>query len=461
MTNRYNSIKNVINAKQVGPIFFVTPNPIYAIGLEKNIKSYFVICSQKSDIVQYLRKEKIPVLCLDDDKIKNAGKILTNEKVIEYIKSRSKNNVANVITFKPSPMIQRVCRDNSFRYLGNDWKLNRDLEDKTKFVEVTEKLKISNANSKIIKLDKNNCSLDFSRNKKFVVQLPRGFSGNATFFIEDKNNLDEIFKKYKNRKVKLSEYFKGETYTINACVIGNEILISKPIFQITGLSSYNKNSFGGTCGNDYIYPKKLRKKQRKEIFDCTKKVGDYIKRLGYKGIFGLDFVVNNKKVNLIEINPRIIGSMSLFTKLQIQNNQIPFLSLSILEFIAPVIIKNDNFKEWDERDNFNASQLILRNTESKSIKITKSLKSGVYEIKENKLVFKKEAYSIDRKMKKNEFLIQCSAKGRVVSPDIEYANVQVDYGIMRNEKEFEHHFNFAIKIILKEIKIKIVKLLRA
>lgn len=458
MTNRYNSIKNVINAKQVGPIFFVTPNPIYAIGLEKNIKSYFVICSQKSDIVQYLRKEKIPVLCLDDDKIKNAGKILTNEKVIEYIKSRSKNNVANVITFKPSPTIQRVCKDNSFRYLGNDWKLNRDLEDKTKFVKVTEKLKISNANSKIIKLDKNNCSLDFSRNKKFVVQLPRGFSGNATFFIEDKNNFDEIFKKYKNRKVKLSEYFKGETYTINACVIGNEILISKPIFQITGLSSYNKNSFGGTCGNDYIYPKKLRKEQRKEIFDCTKKVGDYIKKLGYKGIFGLDIVVNNKKVNLIEINPRIIGSVSLFTKLQIQNNQIPFLSLSILEFAAPVIIKNDNFKEWDKEDNFNASQLILRNTKNKPIKIIKSLRSGIYEIKENKLFLKKETYSTDKKMKKNEFLIQCSAKGRVVSPNIEYANIRVSYGIMRNEKEFEHHFNFAIKIILKEIKIEIVKL---
>ena len=270
--------------------------------------------------------------------------------------------------------------------------------------------------------------------------------------------MDEIFKKYKNRKVKLSEYFKGETYTINACVIGNEILISKPIFQITGLSSYNKNSFGGTCGNDYIYPKKLRKEQRKEIFDCTKKVGDYIKKLGYKGIFGLDLVVNNKKVNLIEINPRIIGSMSLFTKLQIQNNQIPFLSLSILEFAAPVIIKNDNFKEWDKEDNFNASQLILRNTKNKPIKIIKSLRSGIYEIKENKLFLKKETYSTDKKMKKNEFLIQCSAKGRVVSPDIEYANIQVSYGIMRNEKEFEHHFNFAIKIILKEIKIEIVKL---
>ncbi|MEA2098478.1 MAG: ATP-grasp domain-containing protein [Patescibacteria group bacterium] len=453
MINDYKKINKKLNTKSIGPIFFVTPNPIYAIGLEKIIKNYFVICSQKSDIIHYLQKEKVSVLCLNDDKIKNAGKILTNERVIEYIKNKSKSNVANVITFKPSPMIQRICKDNSFRYLGNDWKLNRDLEDKIKFVEVTEKLKISNANSKIIKLDKNNCSLDFSRNKKFVAQLPRGFSGNATFFIEDKNDLDEMFKKYENRKVKLSEYFKGETYTINACVIGNEILISKPIFQITGLSSYNKNSFG-TCGNDYIYPEKLKKEQRKNIFDCTKKVGDYIKEIGYKGIFGLDFVISDKKINLIEINPRIIGSMSLFTKLQIQNNQIPFLSLSILEFVASVIIKNDNFKEWDERNSFNASQLILRNTKSKPIKITKSLKSGIYKIKENKLVFRKEAYGIDEKMKENEFLIQCSAKGRVVSPDIEYANVQVSYGIMKDKRQFKSCFSRIINLVLENINTK-------
>ncbi len=457
MIKNYKEIEKQLNAKQIGPVFFVTPNPIYAIGLEKVIKDYFVICSQRSDIVQYLRKEKVSVLCLNDDKIKNAGKILIYREVIEYIKNRSKSGRADIITFKPSPMIQKICDDNSFNYLGNNWKLSRKLEDKIEFIKVTRKLKIPNAGSKAIRLDENKCLLDFSKNKKFVIQLPRGFSGNSTFFIENKNSFDEIFKKYKNRKVKLSKYFKGEAYTINACVVGGKISISKPIFQITGLSPYNKNSFG-TCGNDYVYPEKLKKEQKKKIFDYTKKVGNYIKEHGYKGIFGLDFVVSGKKVNLIEINPRIIGSMSLFTKLQIQNDQIPFLSLNILEFTAPIGVKNDNFKEWDEKNSFNASQLMLRNTKNKPIKIIKSLKSGIYEMKKNELIFKKGVYGVDKKMKKNEFLIQCSAKGRIISPDIEYANIQVGYGIMKSEKEFKRCFNSVIKVILEEIKTEIVKL---
>ncbi|MCK4891717.1 MAG: hypothetical protein KAS78_03555, partial [Candidatus Pacebacteria bacterium] len=209
MNNNYKNIKNQINNKQIGPVFFITPNPVYAIGLERIIMSYFVICSQKYDIVQYLRKEKISILFLNNNNVKNAGKILNNKKVIEYIKKNSKNVKANIITFKPSPMIQKICDNNGFNYLGNNWKLSEKLENKIKFVEITKKLEIPNADSKTIKLDKNKCSLNFSKNNKFVIQLSRGYSGNSTFLIKDKNDLEKIVAKYKNRKVKLSKYFKG------------------------------------------------------------------------------------------------------------------------------------------------------------------------------------------------------------------------------------------------------------
>ena len=460
-------MKSLTIIKNNNPIFFITPNPNRAIGLEGVVKNYYVICSQKSDTVDCFKKNKTAVLCLNDDKIKNSGKILSNKKVIEYIKEKSKNKKANIISFKPSPMIQKICVENGFNYLGNNWKLNRDLEDKIEFVEITKKLKIPNANSKIIKLEKNRRLLNFSKNKKFIIQFPRGFSGNSTFLIRNKNDFNKILKKYENRKVKLSKYLKGETYTINTCVAENKILISKPIFQITGLSSYNKNNFG-TCGNDYVYSEKLKKEQRKKIFDYTKKIGNYLKKLEYKGIFGLDFVVDSSNINLIEINPRFVASIPFFTKLQIQDRQLPFLLLHILEFlnskIKNVLQKGStelsllwsqqiNFKKWDRENSFNASQLILRNIKNKPVKIKKSLTSGIYKIKNNKLVLKKEIYSFDENLEKNEFLIQCAVKNSIINPDIEYANIQVGYGIMESEKKFKDCFEKIVCLVLKNIKI--------
>jgi len=163
-----------------------------------SIKDYYIICSRKTDLVDYLKKEKIAVLCLDDDNIKNSGKLLKNKKVLDFIKKESKTRMANIISFKPSPKIQKICKDNGFKYLGNNWELNRELENKIKFVDITNKLKISNAKSKKIKIEDQKRfkdKFDFKNKNKYVIQFSRGYSGNSTFLVKNKNDLEGIIER--------------------------------------------------------------------------------------------------------------------------------------------------------------------------------------------------------------------------------------------------------------------------
>ena len=60
--------------------------------------------------------------------------------MLEYIRAHAAGRPANILTFKPSPMLEIICRQNGFRYLGNDSRLNRDWEDKVKFAEMTTEL---------------------------------------------------------------------------------------------------------------------------------------------------------------------------------------------------------------------------------------------------------------------------------------------------------------------------------
>ncbi|NOQ67977.1 ATP-grasp domain-containing protein [Patescibacteria group bacterium] len=460
MINNYKKIKELLNDKQTGPIFFVAPNPNRAIGVEKEVKNYHIICSQKTDIIDYLNKEKISVLCLDDDNIKNSGKLLEDKKILSYIKRKSKGKIANIMTFKPSPKIAKLCNNNGFKYLGNKWELNRKLEDKIEFVRITEKLKIPNAKSKIITLEeKKDGDFKLKKGKKFVIQLPRGFSGNSTFLIKTEKDLKKIVKKHRNRKIKLSEYINGDVYTINACVGKFGVLISQPIFQITGLTDYNKNELG-TCGNDYAYGEKLESGEKKKIFNYTKKVGSYMKKTGYNGIFGLDFIVSGDNVDLMEINPRFVSSIPVFTKLQIQKEPAPFLFFHLTEFLKTDYkfklssSYQSSFAKWNKEKSFNFSQLILRNTNENCVKIIKSMISGVYKIEKEKLILKEKTYYAEN-LKENEFLIQAVKRGSLINSDMEYANIQVGYGIMKDGKKFKSCFDRIINLVLKNIKISI------
>jgi len=454
MISEIKKIKELLNQEKIGPIFFVTPNPNRGIGLEKDIENHHIICSQKTDLVDKLQEEKIKILCIDNEEIKNSGKLLENKNVLSYIEKESKGNQANIVTFKPSPKISKICAENNFRYLGNNWKLNRKFENKIDFVDIINHLKIPNAKSKVVKLQKSNKNiLNRLEKNQLIFQLPRGFSGNSTFLIKSKKDLQRIIEKYEGREFKVAKYLKGDTYTINACATKFGIAVSQPIFQITGLTHYNKNQLG-TSGNDYIYSENLSIKEKKKIFDYTKKIGEHLAQSGYQGIFGLDFIVNNNAVDLIEINPRFVGSIPVFTKLQLQKEEASFLLLHLLEFLkidynSEPLQDYCSYAFWRKQNNFNFSQLILRNTRKKDIRIKKTMISGIYKIKENKLVFKNKKYFAED-LKDDEFLIQCSKIGSTISPDVEYANLQFGCGIIK-ENKLDKNYIKTIELIVGKL----------
>lgn len=421
----------------IGPVFFVSPHPNRAIGLEKNIRDYHVICSHKADILDYIEKEGIKVFCLNDDDIRNTGKLLENKSILDYIKSESKGKTSNIITFKPSPKIEKICNLYNFRNIGNDWRINRKFENKINFVEITNFLGIPNAQSEVVKVG--DCGISekyLKEGSKCVIQLPRGYSGNSTFLIENEENLRTLGEKYAGRMAKIAKFIEGDTYTINGCVGSEEVYVGKIIYQITGLTDFNGNRLG-TSGNDYVFPTYLGERSKKEIFEITKTIGCGMKKEGYRGIFGLDFIVGKDgKANLIEINPRLVGSIPVYTKLQLRNGEVPFLGIHIDSFLGGTAVKEvkQTFEAWKIEKEFSASQLILRNVSKNPLIVEKALASGIYKVENDKLAFCEKAYAAERDLGDDQILLQCASSGSVINPDIEYANIETGCGIIKKKK---------------------------
>lgn len=86
---------------------------------------------------------------------------------------------------------------------------------------------------------------------------------------------------------------------VNAIVIGKNQ--TKPLVITDQILRGNRY-----LGN--IYPSKATTEIQKEIIDITTKVGDYLSIKGFRGLFGLDFLLNKDgKLVTVDLNPRRQG----------------------------------------------------------------------------------------------------------------------------------------------------------
>lgn len=441
------------------PIFYIANNSDKGVGLEKIIPNYHIVCIDYFDEVEYLKKSGINVFCLEKQKNKqniifrNSGLLMKEKEVVDYIKNNG-GEKANVLVFKPSTMIEKACRKNNWKLFNNLYQDSEKFENKLNFYKIARSLGLLIPRTEILNVDKIPYESLRKNYGNFVIQLGRGFAGSTTSIIKNEENYLKFKKGNKSDQVKVSEFINGLPLTVNACATKFGTVIGAPCYQITG-EKICTNSSGTTCGNDWeIFNKKLKVTYR-SIAEITRSVGDYLSTAGYKGVFGLDLIFEpvTGKIYLIECNPRLVASMPMATKLEIQAGKIPLLALHILEFLgADYEIKD---LELENQGNaISGAQLVLRNTEGKKCVATGNLRSGVYEFKNNKIVFLREGYSIDDIKNKEEFIVLAVSKNSIVISESECAKIRSLDSLLDDEYKLKSWVNIAAREIYTSLKLR-------
>ncbi|MFH1049055.1 MAG: ATP-grasp domain-containing protein [Patescibacteria group bacterium] len=469
------SVSNLDDIKEIfenlkTPIFYVANVADRGIGLENIIPNYHIICIDHDDEVDYLEKAGAKIFCLEKEFggknviFRSSAVLLGQEAVKKYIKENTPRDAqAAVVVFKPSLAAEKIALENNWKILNNPAVLSRAIEDKFNFIFIAKSLRIRIPDAETIDFGR----LSYWELKKyydyFVVQLKSGYAGSSTFFIRNNDDYIKLTDAFfhdstgnKSFPVKVSKFIHGIPATVNACVAGQDIYVGKPCYQITGeeLCTNNRST---TCGNDWG-ALSLSAKAFGEINEIGQKIGRYLKDKGYKGIFGLDFIISEKNddVYLIEINPRFVASIPFYTKLEIKNSAIPMFALHFLDFLE---IKYDI--SYSAKESFgknvsaiSGSQLVLRNKERKICVSSGETRSGVYCLKDGKLDFLRPGYSpLDLKAP-NEFIILAAAKGRKITPENEAARIESLSSFVSSD----YHLTADAELIAREIyeKLKLV-----
>ncbi|MEI8067838.1 MAG: ATP-grasp domain-containing protein [Candidatus Shapirobacteria bacterium] len=294
---------------------------------------YFLVVDELLDIdlPQLNNFQKIYLSDYPSVKIKNSGKLLSDPKVIDYISKKSKENnrTPAIISFKASSKIDFLCKKNSWVNINNPGSLNRFLEDKIKFSEICTQFNLPAIPSSIDSFTQENF-LKYQQlyNNHLVVQTHFGWAGNSTF---DSNNWPNIESKIApNTLVKFSPFLEGFSLLNNCCLTKSGLIQSPPALQYTGLIELTDNPFA-TVGRQW--PANISEDLQEKVKSITNNFGDILKRLNYKGFFGLDFFVSQDQVYLLECNPRLTASFAFYTQIELNQNLTPLFYFHLAEFL--------------------------------------------------------------------------------------------------------------------------------
>ncbi len=140
---------------------------------------------------------------------------------------------------------------------------------------------------------------------EFVLQPDISSGGHGTFLIT-KDNFNIIDKQLnENTLYSLSPYYKNSIpINVHVIISKNNISIYPPSIQIVKEHNNQLIYFGG----DFLAYREFSEEIKNKVIQYSKKICHKMQKSGYRGICGIDFVINDANVYFMEINPRFQAS---------------------------------------------------------------------------------------------------------------------------------------------------------
>ncbi|MCX4680158.1 ATP-grasp domain-containing protein [Streptomyces sp. NBC_01433] len=158
--------------------------------------------------------------------------------------------------------------------------------------------------------------------------------GRGTLRVCTHHELERQLRAWDGHALKLSRLVPGLSLTVSACVGGDRTVVSALSHQLVGLPELTPG-WGMHCGNQLIGPADLPAGLYDTARDAARAVGETLRERGYRGVFGLDLLHNDRTVLAVEINPRFQAVTSLVQAAEQATALLPSLGLHILACLLP------------------------------------------------------------------------------------------------------------------------------
>lgn len=312
-------------------IHLVSPDPQKIEGLEHAWEHLKIYVNKMSPALRKAERAGAQIINLKLPRVKRTSELLGQMISRKLIKRNHR-----LLVFKNVPKIERLAAKHKIDVLMPPPYFIELLEDKINFIDFCHEFALPTLPTSIRELN----LLRFV--EPVVIQGRRGHAGKSTFFIRSNRELDALKRKIGDWTVKITPLKKLPTYSMNLCITQSGIFRTQPFYQITGDEKLNPLP-GGTGGIDFAPANELSEVTHERIAALANLVGEALSKIGYRGIAGIDFLVDEVKNHLflIELNPRLLSNLGFITKKQAEIGETPLLTIHLLEMLG------EDLRQWD------------------------------------------------------------------------------------------------------------------
>lgn len=146
---------------------------------------------------------------------------------------------------------------------------------------------------------------------KRVGRTSTGSGGAGVFLFGSKGEFVERLPAHRDGFVSIAPFLEhAAPLNVNGCVFHDGVAVFGVSYQLIGVEGLTARRFG-FCGNDFAAARMLDRSTLDEIESMTTRVGEWLHRQGYLGVFGLDILVHEGGCLISELNPRFQASTPL------------------------------------------------------------------------------------------------------------------------------------------------------
>ncbi|MBW2708747.1 MAG: ATP-grasp domain-containing protein [Deltaproteobacteria bacterium] len=318
------------------------------------LTSYHIVALHKTGDLPLLRK-KAHVFCLEEETEnpnltpgQNSEGLLMHPRTRRFLDGISRPKY--FFLYQDYPELRSAAEANGWILLANPPQLRQTVGKRKFFKKMAAALGLHQAPGGIYPIavihDKGYEAWRRSLGPAFVVQLPEieQGGGRGTFFVRSREDYRQLQGRLAENRwrdtplesISVHRFLDGIPASMVVCVTRHGTLVSALQRQLLDLP-YGRGfaEDGVFCGHAWgVSPGS--EAVRKSAFEQACRIGDFLGTLGYKGILGIDFIVQEQRGAAcpIEINPRLTGALPMLSLRHLESGIVPLEAFHILEFLG-------------------------------------------------------------------------------------------------------------------------------